>query len=90
MIGSAVCSARADVWVLGLRDSLPVLPVPLRTPDKDVALDLGLALRTIYERAAYDLSINYVEAPPPPPLTSEEEAWRREALSVARLTPDSG
>ena len=80
-------AARADVWVL---DPLPVLPVPLHAPENDVALELGLALRTIYERAAYDLSINYAEAPPPPPLTPEEEAWRREALAADRLTPDSG
>jgi hypothetical protein len=62
---------RADVWAIQLRDSLPILPVPLRPPDPDVLLDLGLALRTIYDRAAYDLSINYEDAPPPPPLTLE-------------------
>jgi hypothetical protein len=63
---------RADVWAIQVRDPLPILPVPLRPPDPDVLLDLGLALRTIYDRAAYDLSINYDEAPPPPPLPPDE------------------
>ncbi|MEZ4859749.1 MAG: DUF4058 family protein [Caldilineaceae bacterium] len=62
-----------DVWALNLADPLPVLPVPLRAPDKDVTLDLGLGFATIYERAAYDLSIDYHAAPPPPPFTAEEQ-----------------
>ena len=68
------------VWALQLQDNLPVLPVPLRAPDDDITLDLGLALQTIYERAAYDLSINYREAPPPPPLSPKEAAWWQQRL----------
>ncbi|MBK7409555.1 MAG: DUF4058 family protein [Saprospirales bacterium] len=60
---------KTDVWAFNLQDSLPVLPVPLKAPDPDARLDLGAALRTIYERGRYDLSINYEEAPPPPELT---------------------
>jgi hypothetical protein len=44
---------------------------------------LGLALHTLYDRAAYDLSINYGEAPPPPDLSTEEEAWMRQRLHDA-------
>ncbi|MFN8493480.1 MAG: DUF4058 family protein [Caldilineaceae bacterium] len=73
------------VWALQLLDALPVLPVPLRTPDADITLDLGLALRTIYERAAYDLSINYREAPPPPALSPEDTAWWQQRLEKATL-----
>lgn len=68
-------SSQVHVWTLQLSDPLPTVPVPLRDPDPDLYLDLGLALRTIYERAAYDLSINYTEAPPPPALTDEEQQW---------------
>lgn len=71
------------VWALPLQDALPVLPVPLRAPDVDITLDLGLALRTIYERAAYDLSINYREAPPPPALSTEDTAWLQQRLIEA-------
>src|SRR5206468_1077430 len=29
-----------DMWPIGLRDRLPVVPVPLSAPDPDVSLDL--------------------------------------------------
>jgi hypothetical protein len=72
----------ADVWAINLADPLPIAPAPLRPPDEDVPLDLGLALHTLYDRAAYDLSINYGEAPPPPALSPEEAAWMQQLLSA--------
>ena len=55
-------------------------PVPLRHPDPDVPLDLNYALQAIYERAAYDLSIDYSQPPPPPELTAGEAAFTAELL----------
>jgi uncharacterized protein DUF4058 len=71
----------ADIWSLRLQDALPIVPVPLRVPDTDIPLDLTTAFTTIYDRAAYDLSLNYAEPPPPPPLSAEEQAWVRQRLS---------
>lgn len=71
-------SGRTDVWAFNIQDPLPVLPVPLKTPDPDAVLDLGAVLRDIYDRTRYDLSINYQEAPPPPALTDAETAWIKE------------
>ncbi len=71
----------ADIWSLRLQDALPIVPVPLRAPDADVPLDLVTAFTTIYDRAAYDLSLNYAEPPPPPPLSAEEQVWMRQRLS---------
>lgn len=76
--------ARTGVWPLGLRDTLPVVPVPLLPPDPDVRLDLGAALRAIYDEAAYDLSLDYGEAPPPPPLSRKDAAWMRRLLGGRR------
>ncbi|MEZ4733724.1 MAG: DUF4058 family protein [Caldilineaceae bacterium] len=73
-------SSSVHVWTLGLQDRLPVVPVPLRHPDADVLLDLDLALRTIYDRAAYDLSIDYTTAPPPPAFTEAETQWLHSLL----------
>jgi hypothetical protein len=61
-------------WPIRLRDPLPVLPVPLDEPDPDIRLDLGAALRTIYDAAAYERSIDYRQ-PPEPPLTGDDAAW---------------
>ncbi len=70
---------KVEVWPLDLREPLPVLPVPLLAPDKDVSLELGSALGTIYDEAAYDLSINYGQ-PPKPALQDNEAAWANGVL----------
>jgi hypothetical protein len=57
-----------EVWGMNLKDTLPIVPIPLQNTDPDAVLDLGQALREIYEEAAYDLSIDYTETPPPPVL----------------------
>lgn len=72
---------RAEVWPIGLRQRLPVLPVPLRHPDPDVPLDLQTALNTIYDEADYALTLDYHQPPPPPPLSEDDAAWVAEVLS---------
>lgn len=72
----------AGIWPVQLRDPLPTVPVPLRYPDPDVPLDLGAALRAIYDEAAYDLSIDYQEKPPPPDLAAEDTAWIKQLLEA--------
>lgn len=74
----------ADIWSLHLQDPLPVVPVPLRAPDKDIPLDLAMAFTTLYDRAAYDLSLNYHEPPPPPPLSASEARLVQTAARVAQ------
>ncbi|MBX3002172.1 MAG: DUF4058 family protein [Caldilineaceae bacterium] len=64
-----------EIWPIGLRKPLPVVPVPLRRPDADVALDLGAALRQIYNSARYDRRIDYRANPPLPALPAEDAAW---------------
>jgi hypothetical protein len=70
----------ADIWSINLPEPLPTVPVPLRAPDADVLLNLATALATIYDRAAYDLSIQYTQPPPPPPLSVEARTWLQERL----------
>jgi hypothetical protein len=71
-------SGKTDLWPLRLQDAWPNLPVPLRAPDTDVVLALGEAFHTVYDEAAYDLSIDYQQPPPPPPLAPDDQAWVRE------------
>ena len=68
-----------ETWPIGVRDPLPIVPVPLLPGDDDVPLDLAHALRTIYDEARYDLSVDYGQ--PAHPLLSEgDAAWARERL----------
>lgn len=71
---------KTDIWAFGIKDQLPVVPVPIKTPDKDVVLNLQKAMATIFERALYQLSLNYEKEPPPPEFSKEEEQWIQEQI----------
>jgi hypothetical protein len=72
-----------EAWPIKLQDTLPTLPVPLRSPDPEAVLDLSAALRAIYDEALYHLSIDYTQDPPPPPFPPEDMAWLRTQLEHA-------
>jgi Protein of unknown function (DUF4058) len=73
-----------EVWPIALQDALPIIPVPLRLPDEDVPLDLGTALREIYDEAFYNLSIDYRQIPPKPAFSQEDLAWMDTVLAALR------
>lgn len=75
-------SNKMEAWPLRLQDQLPTVPVPLRTPNPDVPLELSTALQTVYDEAAYDLSIDYRQLPPPPPFLPEETDWMKSVVKV--------
>lgn len=78
---------RMQVWAMTVRDPLPVVPVPLKSPDPDVRLDLGAALREVYTNSRYDLSIDYESEPPPPAFSEEDQAWLQGILREKKLIP---
>ena len=63
-----------ETWPISVRDTLPAVPLPLLPGDDDAVLDLGHALRAIYDEARYDLSIDYSQ-PPVPPLAEDDAEW---------------
>ena len=69
-----------EVWPIQLASPLPVVPVPLLEPDPDVPMDLGAAVASVYERGAYERTIDYQSPPPPPALSVEEAAWVEQLL----------
>jgi hypothetical protein len=74
-------TGKTDVWPMRLQDSFPTIPVPLRPPDDDVLLQLGRVFTDVYTEAAYDLSVNYHQAPPPPALSAEDHVWMTSLLN---------
>jgi hypothetical protein len=70
------------IWTNHIQQPLPILPVPLKSPDPDVLLPLKPALDMIYQRGLYNLSIDYSKKPPPPDFTDAENKWMRELLKV--------
>ena len=72
---------KGTIWPIRLHQRLPAVPIPLRIGDADASLDLQLALDTAYERAAYDMEVDY-RADPRPPLEVEPLAWADQLLKA--------
>ncbi|MCI0690961.1 DUF4058 family protein [candidate division KSB1 bacterium] len=71
-----------EIWPIQLDMRLPIIPVPLLAGDPDVALDLQLALNTVYDALNYDLSVDYTRAPEVP-LEGDAAVWADERLRAA-------
>lgn len=82
-----VCKAgnyfNARFWPVKIRQQLPVISIPLRGKDPDVPLDLETVLQSAYDRAGWDLKIDYTK-PPDPPLKTDDARW------VAKLLRSKG
>lgn len=57
-----------------LPEPIPAVPIPLLPEDAAPSLDLGLAVRTVYERGRYDRVIDY-DAEADPPVAPEHRSW---------------
>jgi hypothetical protein len=60
---------------------LPVLPVPVASPDPDVAIDLQPMVEAIYARGRYFAAIDYTK-PCRLSLSAEETSWLEERLKA--------
>jgi hypothetical protein len=75
----------AMLYAFSLKDPIPKFVVPLRAPDPGPDLDLGTVLRGIYDRARYDLSIDYGAEPVPPLASEDDRAWLDRLLRGASV-----
>ena len=85
VISRAEGRPRAQVYLFGIRDPIPTFPLPLRQGDEEPLVDLGQLIHEIYDRARYDLAVDYTQPPPPPPLSDEDAEWLDEHLLGASL-----
>jgi hypothetical protein len=72
---------RAKLLVFGLRQPIPEVPIPLLPREAEPSLDLNSVLHDLYDRARYDLRLDYTALAPPPRLQEEDAAWAREIIS---------
>lgn len=64
---------KVEAWPIGLRDELPVIPVPLKGDFADAKLDLKALLDRVYDAAGYE---DYLyESFPEPPLDQTDAIW---------------
>ncbi len=66
----------AQLYIFGVRDPIPPIPIPLRGDDVEPMLDLNGLLHKVYGIARYDLEIDYAR-PPKPALSAEDAEWAR-------------
>jgi hypothetical protein len=79
LVSRAERRLEADLWPIALRERLPLIPVPVRSPDADAQLDLQGILHQVYDDAGY---ADYIyEGSPKPRLSDADKEWAREMLS---------
>ncbi|VTT96965.1 Uncharacterized protein OS=Rivularia sp. PCC 7116 GN=Riv7116_3947 PE=4 SV=1: DUF4058 [Gemmataceae bacterium] len=76
---------KAAVWAFGVRDPLPILPVPLKPADGEVPLDLRAGLDRTYDDAGYRDRIDYSK-PPADVLRKPDAEWAAEWLKTHTAT----
>lgn len=72
-----------DVYAWTVRRPLPKLPIPLRSPDVDLIIDLEEVFSQTYDRGRYERRLRYGE-PPVAPLAESERRWASEQPAAKR------
>jgi hypothetical protein len=80
LISRGASRPRAKLYAFGVRQPIPAIPIPLSPKDPEPSLDLNTVLHALYERARFDLRLDYSK-PPVPPLEEEDAAWARAIVS---------
>jgi hypothetical protein len=71
---------QAAVYLCTVRDPLPAIPVPLQPGEAEPLLALNRLLHAVYDRAGYDLTVDYHQVPPPPPMREDDLQWMQQLL----------
>lgn len=64
----------AQLYSFSVREAIPSFPLPLQLEDTEPLVDLQALLSGVYERARYNLAIDYSQEPVPP-LKEEDAVW---------------
>ncbi|MEZ4707474.1 MAG: DUF4058 family protein [Caldilineaceae bacterium] len=75
---------RAHFYPFSVRHLIPSFQLPLQADDEEPVVDLNGILHELYDRAGYDLRINY-RNDPIPPFEGDDAAWIDQLLRAAEL-----
>ncbi|MFN8493214.1 MAG: DUF4058 family protein [Caldilineaceae bacterium] len=84
LISRAATRPRAALYAFTVRQPIPTFHLPLQPEDEEPLVDTNALLHALYDRAGYDLRINY-RTEPIPPLGQDDEAWADTLLRNASL-----
>lgn len=79
LVSRGDCRPNAILYAFGVRQSIPLFPLPLKPADQEPVVDLGRLLHDLYDQASYDLRLDYTGAPDPP-LPAAEATWADQLL----------
>ena len=77
---------KADLLPFTVRHPIPDFTLPLQRGDEDVTVPLNAIFHDLYDRAGYDLRVDY-RSDPEPPLEGDDTAWANALLCEAGLRP---
>ncbi|NEO25641.1 MAG: DUF4058 family protein, partial [Kamptonema sp. SIO4C4] len=63
---------KGDLYAFNVQQAIPSFPLPLRSPDPEIMIDLQALIHSVYDRAGYDLVIDYSQSPVPPQKTEAQ------------------
>jgi Protein of unknown function (DUF4058) len=86
LVSRADCRPTADLYLFNLPDVIPAFALPLRGGDVEPMVDLQALLNTVYDRAAYDITLDYT-AQLVPALSESDPAWADSLLRETSLLP---
>ena len=72
---------RAQLYAFTLREPIPSFPLPLLPKDEQPLVHLNAILHNLYQRARFDLRLDYTVLPTPP-LTPEDAQWAQTLLAL--------
>jgi hypothetical protein len=75
---------RAELLPFSVRQPIPSPYLPLQPGDTEPRIEIGPILHALYDRASYDLRLNY-RAEPDPPLSGDDATWADALLRAAVL-----
>jgi len=79
LVSRGDCRPDATLYAFGVRQSIPLFPLPLKPADQEPVVDLGRLLHDLYDQASYDLRLDYT-GEPDPPLPAAEATWAGQLL----------
>lgn len=84
LVSRAATRPRAALYAFTVRQPIPAFHLPLQVEDEEPLVDVNELLHALYDRAGYDLRINY-RSEPIPPLEQNDLAWADALLRDAGL-----
>ena len=79
LVSRSFSRPQADLYAFDLPQPIPAFPLPLRNGDFEPLVDIQDLLNNLYDRAGFDLAIDYTRDSIPP-LSTDGAVWANEIL----------